>query len=144
MTGDTERVRNAGHDDWLDAVESDAGYYLECENGHGLLPPRRVCPHCGSRDITEEPLPESGTVVAQTTVHVPAPSFQGDSPYTTAIAEFGPVQITGQVRRSGAEVVDESVEGGAEDGATVENGAEVEISVGETGQGERLVVFTPV
>lgn len=144
MTGDTERVRNAGYDDWLDALDSDEGYYLECGNGHGLLPPRRVCPNCGSPDITEEPLPESGTVVAQTTVHVPAPSFQGGAPYTTAVVEFGPVQITGQVRRNSAEVVDEAVEGAAEESATVENGAEVEVSVGETGQGERLVVFTPV
>ena len=130
MTGDTERIRNAGHDDWLDAIESDDAYYLECGNGHGLLPPRRVCPHCGSRELGEEPLPDSGTVLAQTTVHVPAPSFQGDAPYTTAVAEFGNVRITGQVR------------GG--DGDEVENGDEVEISVGETGQGERLVVFTPV
>ncbi len=128
MTGDTERVRNAGHDDWLDAIESDEAYYLECGNGHGLLPPRRVCPHCGSRDIAEEPLPETGTVLAQTTVHVPAPSFQGDAPYTTAVAEFGPVRVTGQIRDG--------------DGDEVENGASVEISVGETGQGDRIVVFT--
>lgn len=130
MTGDTERVRNAGHDDWLDAIESNDAYYLECGNGHGLLPPRRVCPHCSSRDITREPLHDAGTVLAQTTVHVPAPSFQGDAPYTTAVAKFGAVRITGQVR--------------AADGASaIENGETVEISVGETGKGERIVVFTP-
>ena len=130
MTGGTERVRNAGHDDWFDAIESGAAYYLECENGHGLLPPRRVCPHCGSRTIAEEPLPDSGTVLAQTTVHVPAPSFEGDAPYTTAVAEFGNVRVTGQIRDG--------------DGAdAVENGDSVEIGVGETGQGERIIVFTP-
>src|SRR6056297_1929720 len=30
-----------GYDDWLDAIEDGDGYYLECENGHGSLPPRR-------------------------------------------------------------------------------------------------------
>lgn len=124
-----DAVRNAGHDDWLDALESGEGYYLKCGNGHGMLPPRRVCPHCGSRDITEEPLPDSGAVLAQTTVHVPAPSFQGDAPYTTVIAEFGDVRVTGQVRSGDSDV-------------EIENGAEVEVGVGETGQGQRLVVFT--
>lgn len=133
MTGDTERVRNDGYDDWLDALESGAGYYLECESGHGMLPPRRVCPHCGDRELTETELPEVGTVLAQTTVHVPAPSFAGDAPYTTAVVDFGSVRITGQVRRA-------TDAGGAVD---VENGAAVEISVGATGQGERIVVFEP-
>lgn len=131
MTGDIERVRNAGHDDWLDAIESDEAYYLECGNGHGLLPPRRVCPHCGSRELAEEPLPGKGSVLAQTTVHVPAPSFQGDAPYTTAVVEFDGVRVTGQIRDADGETA-------------VENGDSVEVSVGETGQGERIVVFTPV
>lgn len=126
----SEDVRNAGHDDWLDALESGEGYYLECENGHGLLPPRRVCPHCGGRDLSEEALPTTGTIQAQTTVHVPAPSFQGDAPYTTAVVDFGAVRITGQIRS------------GTNDGAAdVENGAAVEIGVGKTGKGERIVVF---
>jgi len=124
----SENVRNAGHDDWLDALESGEGYYLECGSGHGLLPPRRVCPHCGSRELSEQELPETGTVQAQTTIHVPAPSFQGDAPYSTAVVDFGPVSITGQL------VVGDGA-------AAVENGAEVGIAVGETGQGERLVVF---
>lgn len=126
-----ESVRNEGHDDWLDALEADDAYYVECANGHGLLPPRRVCPHCGSRELTEEALPDTGTVLAQTTVHVPAPSFQGDAPYTTAVVDLGPVTVTGQVRDD-------------RQPPAVENGTEVTISVGKTGQGERLVVFEPV
>lgn len=119
-----DAVRNAGHDDWLDALESGDAYFLSCANGHGLLPPRRVCPHCGSRDLSEAAIPETGTVLAQTTVHVPAPSFEGDAPYTTAVVDFGSVRVTGQLR-----------------GGDVENGDAVTVSVGETGQGARIVVF---
>lgn len=124
-------VRNAGHDDWLDALAADAGYYVACENDHGILPPRRACPHCGSTDLREEPLPGTGTVLARTTVHVPTPSFEGDAPYTTAVVDLGPVRVTGQVR-------------GADAPPAVEIGDEVGVDVGETGQGERLVVFEVV
>lgn len=127
MSEDTERVRDAGYDDWLDALESGDPYYLACSNDHGLLPPRRVCPHCGDRALEERSLPEAGSVLAQTTVHVPAPSFQGDAPYTTAVVDFGPVRITGQLSEADA----------------VSNGDTVTVAVGATGQGERLVVFDP-
>jgi uncharacterized OB-fold protein len=86
-----------GYDDLLDAIEDGEGYYLECAKGHGSLPPRRVCPRCGSRDLAEVPLPDSGTVETYTVVRVAAPQFAEDVPYTTAIAEFGPVRVTGIV-----------------------------------------------
>ncbi|MGA9401298.1 Zn-ribbon domain-containing OB-fold protein, partial [Haladaptatus sp.] len=40
------------------------------------------------------PLPETGTIDTYTVVHVAAPSFADDAPYTTAIADFGPVRVT--------------------------------------------------
>ena len=46
----TDAARDGAYDDFLDAIEAGEGYYLECENGHGWLPPRRVCPECGSRE----------------------------------------------------------------------------------------------
>jgi uncharacterized OB-fold protein len=94
--GDT--VRDAGYDDWLDAVNAGEGHYLACPDGHGALPPRRACPDCGSRDLDERPLPATGTVETATTVRVPTPDFADDAPYTTAIADFGPVRLTGVVR----------------------------------------------
>jgi uncharacterized OB-fold protein len=90
-------ARDGGYDDWLDAVDAGEAHYLSCENGHGWLPPRRVCPRCGG-DLHEEPLPETGEVASYTVVHVPTPSFADDAPYATAIASFGPVRLTGITR----------------------------------------------
>jgi hypothetical protein len=98
------KPRDAGYDDLLDAVEEGEGYYLACENGHGSLPPRRVCPHCGSADLSQEPLPEMGTVETYTTTQIAAPSFAAKTPYTTAIADFGPVRVTGIVRADPDEI----------------------------------------
>jgi hypothetical protein len=89
--------REDGFDDLLDAVEDGSGYYLSCPNGHGSLPPRRVCPHCGSQDLAEEPLPQSGTVATFTVVRVATPQFADDAPYVTAVADFGEVRLTGMV-----------------------------------------------
>lgn len=89
---------DAGYDDWLDAVAEGEGYALVCPEGHGSLPPRRRCPHCGSGDLDERPLPATGTVETCTETRVPIPSFEDDAPYVVAIARFGEVRITGQLR----------------------------------------------
>lgn len=124
----TDRVRDAGYDDFVDALEEGDGYFVQCEEGHGSLPPRRACPHCGNRELTEEPLPETGEVVAHTVVHVPTPRFIDDAPYVTAVVDFGPVQLTGQV-------VDV-------DPGSVSDGLIVSPSVGRTEtSGDRLIVF---
>lgn len=91
-------VRTAGYDEWLDAVAAGEGYFLACPNGHGSLPPRAVCPHCGSAELEEETLPDAGSVEAHTIVHVPTPRFDGEAPYVTAVADFGDVRLTGVVR----------------------------------------------
>ncbi|MFH5798154.1 Zn-ribbon domain-containing OB-fold protein [Haladaptatus sp. CMAA 1911] len=85
---------NTGYDEWVDAIEAGDAYYLECANGHGSLPPRRICPECGDAHLEETPLPETGEIDTYTVVHVAAPSFTDDAPYTTAIADFGPVRVT--------------------------------------------------
>lgn len=114
---------NAGYDEWLDAIAEGEAYFLECGNGHGSLPPRRICPECGETDLEATPLPEAGTVETYTVVHVAAPSFADDTPYTTAVAEFGSVRLTG--------VADD-----------VEVGTEVSVSIGESETtGDRLLRF---
>ena len=123
-------ARDAGYDDWLDAVAENEGYFLSCENGHGWLPPRRVCPDCGSRDLEEEPLPDAGEIATHTTVFVATPQFEEDAPYVTAVADFGPVSVTGMVRDV--------------DPDAVEMGDVVGIDVGERATtGDRAVVFRP-
>lgn len=125
---DFEKARDGGFDDLLDAIAEDGGYYLECANGHGWLPPRRICPECGSRELSEEPLPEAGEVVTFTEIAVAAPGFADDAPYVTALADFGPVQITGMLR-------------GVDD---PEVGTVVGIGVGERETtGDRAIVFRP-
>lgn len=125
-----DRVRDDGYDDFLDALEDGDGYYLECEAGHGSLPPRRACPHCGNRDLAEEPLPETGDVLAHTVIHVPTPRFIDDAPYVTAVVDFGAVQLTGQV-----------VDADPQD---VSDGLTVSPAIGATEtDADRLIVFEP-
>ncbi len=125
-----DTARDGQYDDLLDAIAEGESYYLECENGHGWLPPRRVCPECGSRDLDETALPETGEVVTYTAVAVATPQFSEDAPYVTAIAEFGAVRLTGILRG-----VDP---GGAEVGMPVA----VDVGERET-TGDRTVVFRP-
>ncbi len=128
---DDERVPDAGYDDWLDAAENGEPYYLESPSGNGWLPPREFDPETGERELSEEPLPESGEILTSTITNVAGPSFADDAPYVVAVAQFGPVRITGQVR--------------GVDHEDVEIGQEVELSVGVNDtEGERLVVFEPV
>ena len=89
---------NEGYDEWLDAISEGRGYYLECPEGHGELPPRRICPTCGSTDLREEPLPDVGEIETYTVTSVAAPSFADDAPYVVAVVDFGPVTVTGQVK----------------------------------------------
>lgn len=126
----TENAPDGEYDAWLDNIETDGRYYIECENGHGWLPPRHVCPDCGSRELTDEPLPDSGTIATHTTITVATPQFEDDVPYVTAIADFGPVSITGIVR--------------GVDPADVVIGDVVGIEVGERETtGDRAVVLRP-
>ena len=130
MSGDeSEAPREDGYDDLLDAIEEGSGYYLSCPNGHGSLPPRRVCPHCGSQDLTETPLPESGTVETFTVVRVATPQFADDAPYVTAVVDFGEVRLTGVV----VAAIDE-----------VSTGTTVGVSVGHSETtGDRMLTLDP-
>ncbi|WP_246999180.1 Zn-ribbon domain-containing OB-fold protein [Halosolutus gelatinilyticus] len=130
MSDTEDGVQDAGFDEWLDAAEDGEAYYLECSNEHGSLPPRRVCPDCGATDLADVPLPETGEIEAFTVTYVPTPAFEADAPFATAIANFGPVRLTGQV--VGVDL--EEVKSGLE--------VEIEVSVSET-TGERVLAFSP-
>ena len=122
----------ASYDEWLGAVDAGEGFYLESPGGVGSLPPRRVCPETGSTDLTREPLPEIGTIETYSVVHVATPGFTDDTPYISAIADFGPVRITGLVRGVDPETVDDLV------------GESVTVSVGtRSTTDDRVVVLFP-
>jgi uncharacterized OB-fold protein len=123
-------ARDGGFDDWLDAIEADEPYHLECEEGHGTLPPARVCPECGSTDLSETTLPDAGVVETFTIVNVAAPQFDEDTPYVTAVADFGTVRLTGILRGM--------------DHDDVEAGTTVGVDIDETvTTGERVLIFQP-
>jgi uncharacterized OB-fold protein len=98
-------MTDAGYDEWLDAIDDGEGYYLECPEGHGSLPPRRVCPHCGSTELDRAELPATGTIETFTICYVGGPDFDEEEPYATAIADFGGVRLTGVVRGTDPEDV---------------------------------------
>lgn len=123
-------ARDAGYDDLLDAIEEGEGYYLESPSGRGWLPPREIDPETGETDLEEKPLPEGGEIETVTVTQVPIPDFGDDAPYAVAIASFGPVRLTGQVR--------------GVDPEDVEIGMPVEAAVDRTETtGDRLLVFRP-
>lgn len=126
----SDRARDEGYDEWLDAVAAGEAHYLACPEDHGWLPPRRACPTCGARELSEESLPESGEIATHSTVHVATPQFEDDAPYVIAVADFGPVSVTGVVR--GADPDEVSV------------GTVVGLDVDERATtGDPLVVFRP-
>jgi len=131
MTADSKA--DTDHDNWLDSLGAGEGYALVCPHGHGSLPPRRVCPECGSTSLSREPLPDTGPIETFSVVHVPSPGFADDAPYLNAIVDFGPVRLTGVVR------------GVAAESDAVEIGEPVTVTVEERAtDGEPLIVFRPV
>lgn len=131
MSGDEGVDRRDGptYEAWVAALDRN-GFYLECANGHGSLPPRRVCPECGDTDLTQQSLPGTGTVATFSEVHVAGPAFTGETPYVTAVVDFGAVRLTGVLREVAAD--------------EVAVGDEVRADVEPDGPGDRpLVVFRP-
>ncbi|MFC4248093.1 Zn-ribbon domain-containing OB-fold protein [Natribaculum luteum] len=128
MSEQRDHVRDDGFDDWLDAIENGEPYYLTCSEEHGFLPPRHVCPACGSADVEPAPLPATGTLETFTVTSVSTPTFEDDAPYVVAIADFGPVRFTGLVVERDADDV--------EIGMTVEP----DVVSSET-TGERVLAF---
>jgi hypothetical protein len=126
----TREFRDNGYDDWFDAVEEGEPYYLESPSGNGWLPPREIDPETGERELEEVELPDAGEIESFTRIEVATPQFADDAPFVVAVASFGPVRMTGQLRD-----VDED---------DVEIGMPVEIGVERTEtRDERVLVFRP-
>jgi uncharacterized OB-fold protein len=124
-------TRDAGFDDLLDAVADGEPYYLETDEGAAYVPPMPYDPATGAEGLTEHPLPEPGEILTHTTTHIAAPQFDEDAPYVTAVADFGPVNLTGQVHG----IDPEDVEVGREVTLGVERSETLD---------ERVLVFYPV
>jgi len=94
-----------------------------CRRGESVRTP-------GRPSLIQEPLPEIGAVETYTVVHVAAEKFNDDTPYVSAVVDFGPVALTGILRG----VDPEAVAVGDEVTVTVEPRETTD---------DRLVVFRP-
>lgn len=128
MTDEAEAIRDGAYDDFLDALDDGDGYFVDTGRGSPSLPPQPNDGSHGSEDATE-PLPSTGEIRTYTVIHAPLPAFAERAPYVVALADFGPVTITGQVR---------DVEPDA-----VEVGTTVEATVETTDENRRFVRFLP-
>jgi len=64
------------------------------------VPPRSLCPHCGSSDMNWTELPSKGKLVTYTVIHVSPAQFQELSPYAVGIVEFAEgVRLPGMIRK---------------------------------------------
>jgi len=75
--------------DYRDALSE--GYLLasRCRRcGAVQLPPRPICPKCGSGDLEAFKAPKRGRVAAYTVIHVPPSRFKGEEPYAVAVVEL--------------------------------------------------------
>ncbi len=93
--------------DFTDALTAGEQEYLRCrECETATLPPRQLCPECGSTALTREPLSDRGEVVSYTEISVTIPKFHGETPYTVVLARFDAgVTLTGQLREATADDV---------------------------------------
>jgi uncharacterized OB-fold protein len=53
------------------------------------VPPRGICSHCRSTDVSWIELPSEGRLVTYTVIHVAPPQFQTLVPYAIGVVEFG-------------------------------------------------------
>jgi len=65
--------------------------------GKVAFPPRLSCPSCRGDAFEPVTLPERGTLVSWTVVHVAPRGFSGQTPYIVGIVELGGVRVTAQI-----------------------------------------------
>lgn len=115
--------------DFAEAIDDGEPVYRHCEScGEAMLPPREVCPACGSSEIVDRELSSSATVASYTEITTTIPAFEDETPYTVVLADVEDgVRLTGQLRDA--------------DGIAV--GDEVTLGVEARGEDRWLVTFRP-
>lgn len=62
-------------------------------------PPRSVCTHCASSDLSWTELPSRGRLVTYTVIHLPPAQFQAVAPYAIGIVELAEdVRLPGMIK----------------------------------------------
>ena len=66
--------------------------------GKKMLPPRMICPDCGSTELVTKQYKGTGVVKTKTKIYVPLPRFQKMSPYSVGIIDLDEgVSISGML-----------------------------------------------
>ena len=122
----------AWFDTFTETIASGEQRYLSCEAcGDATLPPRQLCPSCGSTELTRKPLSNRGEIVSFTEISVTIPKFHGEAPYTAVLAELDDeVTLTGQLRDATAD--------------DIAIGDEVALGTETLNDGLALITFRPV
>lgn len=82
------------YEDWQAALARGELLGVECRCGAVTATPKRVCPACGSRELTARALPTTGTVDSETRIEVPP---AGHEPGVVAVVDLGPARVLGRV-----------------------------------------------
>jgi hypothetical protein len=122
----------AWYEEFADAVAAGEGEYLACEScGETALPPRELCPACGSASLARRTFSDRGTVLSFTEISVTIPKFHGETPYTVLLVEMDEgIALSGQLREASA--------------GDVAIGDEVEVGVETREGGPDVFTFRPV
>lgn len=91
-------------------------FYMACSDCEEVaLPPRTVCPDCGTETLDRQPLSGTARVTSFTEITNTIPRFADETPYTVVLGTFDEgVRLTGQLRHANEIAVGDSVELGAE------------------------------
>lgn len=121
----------AWFDTFAEAIGSGDQRYLACEAcGEAMLPPRRICPACGSTELRQEPLSGRGEILSFSEISITIPKFHGETPYTSVLVAFDEgVSLTGQLRDATA--------------AEIAIGDEVDVGVEPRDDGPAVITFRP-
>ncbi len=65
--------------------------------GKVAFPPRLSCAGCRGECFETVTLPDEGTLVTWTVIHVAPKGFAGQTPYIVAMVELGGVRVTAQI-----------------------------------------------
>jgi len=126
-TSETGQTGRLTHEEWREALTDNTLLGLECTKcGHVTATPKAACVRCGSREVLEVRLPNTGRVYSKSTIEI-APEAQG-SGYQIAFIDIGDARILGRIA----------------DGEYVEIGEEVELRESYEYEGDIVVVFGPV
>lgn len=111
----TDGDGDLGHDGWSRALRDGIMLGIRCDDcGRAFGTPKRACPSCGSRALSVEELPRSGTVHSETTIGVPPEGFE-ERGYTVAVVALEDARVMARVDADVA-IGDDVVFDGVDDG----------------------------